>query len=865
MSVPRVPRWSRALVRRAVDPEDRPYVLGDLEERFQQIASTHGPGAARRWYRLQAARSVPAAFRRAFGGPSIPWGLAADVRVGARSLVRRPVYAAGVAGTLALGLASACAVLLVLWEVWLSPLPFPDPGRVVTVMEIQLPETEAPPPVGDGALSAGWRLSPPLVDDLRRREWANLTAVAGVSRDTYEWTRPDGASPLTAIKASPEIFDVLGWVPTLGRPLPEDTSLREIVLTRDFFERALGGDPGVVGPGRLDLNGESFRIVGVVDLPEAYPEPADLISPLHFDEGDLREGMRGARYLSAIARVKPDRQVADAAAELDTFVRGLGATHANHAGWGAVAVPLAEALSAPYRTVFALLLAAGLAFLALTAVNVAGLVASRRLDSARDRAVRLALGASRGRLLRLSVVESLWLGLVGGAFGLLGAHWLLSPVRSLVPDDVPRLRELSLDPAYGVVIVATGLAVGLLVGMLGDLSAGRTTDLGGRSVYEAGWRGRRALVIGQVALTTLLVTGGAATLDEALALRGVDAGFEPEGVHSAFMALSQVRYPDKEAAGAFWSRVLDGMDSRSIQAAVAVNPPMSGSQMPFGFRTEGAEEEEYAEYHTVSDDYFEVMGIDLLAGRWFGPDDHEGSEPVVIIGESLARERFPKGSAVGREITVVAAPRTVVGVVASTRHFGLDEPAPFEVYVPLRQDAWTLGHVLMKTSRADADDVVRELVASLDPAVEVPDSRPYATYLTEWYAPLRMRLIIIGTLALVGTVLAALGIYALVAFHVASRRRELGIRIALGAPGTKIFTGVLREGVLMAAGGLGLGLVGWYAALPLLRDHLTSGGATGVRIPLAVTAFVAFVTLVATLVPARRSATVDPVVTLKAE
>ncbi|NNF26836.1 MAG: hypothetical protein HKN73_06440 [Gemmatimonadetes bacterium] len=458
------------------------------------------------------------------------------------------------------------------------------------------------------------------------------------------------------------------------------------------------------------------------------------------------------------------------------------------------------------------------------------------------------------------------LGLLGGLLGLLGAYWLLVPVRALVPADVPRLAELALDPAGGAVIVALGLAVGLLVGLIGHWSAGRSVDVrGGRGSSAGGWKGRRALVMGQVALTTLLVTGGAATLDEALSLRRIDAGFQAEGVQTTFMALSQTRYPDRESAAGFWTQLLEGMEARSIEAAVGVNPPMSGSQMPFGFRTETVEEEAYAEYHTVSDKYFDVMGINLLAGRPFGPDDHQGSEPVVIIGESLARERFPEGSPVGREITVVAAPRTVVGVVSSTRHFGLDEPAPFEVYVPLRQDAWTLGHVLVKSSRADAVDVVSELVATLDPAVEVPQSRAYSSYLAEWYAPLRMRLIIVGTLALVGTTLAGLGIYALVAFHVSSRRRELGIRIALGAPGTTIVAGVLRQGAIMAAGGLAVGLAGWYAALPFLSEHLASGGATGVGLPLMVTSFVTLITLMATLAPARRSAAVDPVVTLNTE
>ncbi|MDH3225195.1 MAG: ABC transporter permease, partial [Gemmatimonadota bacterium] len=721
----RPPRWARAVLRRSVDRDDEAFVQGDLEERYRQISQDEGRRAADRWYRRQAITSLPAFITR-LAWAAVRSGVWADVRTSARRLVRRPAYTSGVAGTLGLGLASACAVLLVLWKVWLSPLPFPDPGQVARVLEIRLPASDQPPPSGDGGLADGHRLSPPLIEDLRRHDWETITAVSGVSRQTYDWTTDDGTSPVTAIQASPELFDILGWVPALGRRLSRDVHLPEVVLTRAFFAGAFGADPSLIGRQSLTLNGERFRIVGVIDPPGAFPDPADVIAPLAFDEDDLREGMRGARYLDVVARVAPGRTVAEASAELDAFVRALGTVHPNHEGWGARAIPLTQALTAPYRTVFVLLFAAGLSFLALTCVNVAGLVAARRIDGLRDRAVRLALGASKGRLLRHAMIESLLLGLLGGLLGVVGAYWLLSPIRALVPEDVPRLNELALDVEGAAAILAVALLVGLVVGLLGHMSSGRIPDAQkawGRS--PSGWRGRQALVVGQVALTTLLVTGGATTLDEALSLRAVDPGFSPEGVESTFVALSQVQYPDEEASRGFWTQLLDGMEARGIQAAVAVNPPMSGSQMPFGFRTPGVEGEAYAEYHTVSRNYFDVMGIEVLEGRGFGPDDHEGSEAVVIIGEALARERFPEGSAVGRELELVATPRTVVGVVASTHHYGPDQQTPLEVYVPLRQDSWTLGHLLIRTSRADAADVAAELIGTLDPAATVPPVGPY--------------------------------------------------------------------------------------------------------------------------------------------
>lgn len=860
---PPPPRLPRTLVGLVVSAEDRAYILADLDERYWQIVETRGRSAARRWYWWQALRVAPLLRDVRDPGRVAPWdGVAAELRQSLRSLLRRPLYTLGVAGTLGLGLASASTVGVVAWRVWLSPLPFPDPDRLVRIYELQ---TE-----GDRG-NAGprrWRLSPPLVHDMQRHTWRTLSDVASVSTINYDWSGADGVSRLSGLTVSPALFRILGLPPAVGRTLTDDETLAEAVLSEAFWVRAFGGDPSVVGR-EIVLDAVPHRVVGVVRLPAGYPPAADVVTAAHVEEDQLREGMRGARYLDVVARVRPGFSARDAAAEVDAFVSSLGETQPQHAGWGGEAVVLAEDLMGPYQGVLTLLMAAGVAFLILAAVNVAGLVASRRVEGQGETAVRRALGASGGRLLRQWAIESLLIGTLGGLLGLVGAYWLLAPVRRLVPQNVPRAEDVGLDPAAGAWIVLAGIVIGAVVGTLGHVTARSSSDT--RRLVGAGrggtvpLRGRRLLVVGQVALSTLLVTGGTVTLKDILLLRSVETGFRAEGVQATPLVLGQGAYPTPEAALTFWRQLLEGLEARGLEAAVGVNPPMAGSNMNFGFRTDAAAEEGHGQYHSVSRGYFSALGIEVIEGRAFTDADHESSAPVVIISEALAREHFPEGSAVGQELQVVATPRTVVGVVASTRHFGPGQGPPPELYVPLGQDPWTLSHVLLKTTRDDAAVTLAAVVEGIDPDVAVAPPHPYARFLSDWYAPLRMRLVIVGTLALVGMALAGLGIYALVAYHVSMRRREIGIRMALGAPDGTVFRGVVGQGSAMALAGVTFGLAAWYAVLPAIRERVETVSPTGLAVPAVVAAVVVGVAIVATVVPARRSTTIDPAVSLEVQ
>ena len=854
------PRVARLLARVFAHPEDRVFVLADLDERFRALAAEVGPRPARRWYWSQVLRGAswallpdPGALRSAMRS-----GLAGEVRLAARTLRRRPAYAAGAVLTLALGLGAAALLAAVAWHVWLAPLPFPDPERLVRVYET--------PPLENAFAVERRSLSPPLLEDLRTHDWETIEGVAGVSSDQLEWTRRGETRRLAALAVSPELLPMLGVAPEAGRLLEEDARAREVLLAEPFWHSALGGDVSALGTTMM-LSGEPHRIVGVVRLPAVYPGDADVVVPLAFGDEELGEGMRGARYLDAIARVRAAHDVSEARSELDAFVVALATDHPAHRGWGGDAVTLRDDLLRPFRGVLSLLLAAGGAFLALAAVNVAGLVGARWVDARHERAVRRALGASEARLLRSCVVETGVIAVTGAALGLLGAVWLVTPIRSLVPADVPRLAEVQLGAAQAVAVVAAGVVLGGLVGLLGHLLARRTTGAatGGRRTSAAGLGGRRALVTGQIALTTLLTTGGVAILRHASQLRAVDVGFDAEAVSVTHLSLSESRHPAAEVQWEAWASLLEGLRARGVIAAVATNLPMSGSSWPFGYRMDAASEQGFAQYHAVSPAYFEVMGIRIVAGRALSADDVASGPPVVVVDEAFVREAFGGEEAVGRSVEVVGVERAIVGVVAATRHAGPGTEPPVQLYVPMAQDPWAFASLLLPSSRSDAGVVAADVASRLDPDLVVPPAVPYVDFLSAWYAPLRLQLVLIGALALLGLALATFGLYAVVAYHVSTRRHEIGIRMALGAGGGRVFGGVVGHGAAMAVAGGALGLGAWHLLLPWTEGLVAGVGRPDAIVTMLVVGVVGGSCLLATLAPARRSTTVDPAVTLRSE
>jgi predicted permease len=878
MSGVREPRLARWLVTVLTPAEDREFLLADVCEGWRARRSRSGRAAAWRWYWWQAMRALPArlsAAREAAEPRGAGWrsgGTGPAVRLALRSLARRPLYAAGVALTLGIGLGAASAVAAVAWGIWFRPLPYPDAERVVRLYEVNLrpgAEGEAAPVSASTTPPSRWNaVSPPLLEDLRTASFTTIENVATVSSGALEWTTGVAVQRISSQHVSPEVFDVLGIRPVLGRVLTRSAGDREVVLTEAFWRRAFGGASDVLNRS-LMLDGRSYAVVGVVPTTSGYPEDADVWAPLLFEESALQEGMRGARYLDVVARVRAGHTVADAAAEVDGFVRALADVHPMHREWGGHVVALRENMVRPYRGVLAMLIGAGLLFVLLALVNVAGLVAAKRADDRRARTIRLALGASHGRILQEGVVESTLLGLAGAVVAAAGAMWVIAPIKRLMPPDVPRLSQISLSAGLLCVVMLSGLLVGVLVGVLGHVmsgvrdqpSVGRNRDAG-----RPGVRGRRALLITQVALTTWLLLGGVALVRYVSSLRAVDTGFRAAGVMTAPLTLSiQRQGASPEQSHLFWSDLLDRLEARGVTAAVGTNPPVGGSTMRYGYAISGDESRYWAQYHTVSPAYFDVLGIRIAAGRAFEAEDAAGGAPVVIINDVMASAHFPNEDPVGRTIRVVSTDRTIVGVANATRHFGPDTEPPAELYVPLAQEPSPFAHALIRSGPGVTSSLLAQVVKAIDASLPAPPLAPFENYVTTWFAPLRLQLVIIGVFAAAGVILAALGLYALVAYLVSNREREIGIRLALGERTPVLFRRILGDGLAMSAAGVVIGLAAAGATRGVVGRLVNGVDPADPIVVLVVALLVPGVAVAASLLPARRAIRVDPIVTLRAD
>lgn len=859
----RPPRLARAVVRALSDAEDRAFLLADLDERFHVLVRARGRRAARRWYWRQALSAVPWALlpdgglreRRGWSG------FAGDVRLGLRTLRRSPLYAVGVAGTLALGIAAATVVTAVAWRIWLAPMPYPEPDQVVRLWEVEPAEASGAP--GDVA-ARRHRLSAGLLEDLRRRSWTTIEGVSAVlpPMDT-PWRRDGERRLIQLVMLSPNGFGMLGITPLEGR-LPTETE-REVLLDERFWRAEFGGDPDVVGT-LMDIGPLSTRIVGVARIPNGFPGPADIVGTIEWAADEEHQ----IRFVGAIARLRPGHSPAEAEAELDAHLAALAATYPEHHGWTMNAPVLADDLVRPFRGVLALLLAAGVAFLLLAAVNVLGLVAARRVAGRRDRAVRLALGASEGRLLRGSLIESLVLSGLGGAAGVVGAVWLIDPLRALVPQEVPRLDAVAVDAPLSMGALAVAFLLGGVVGGAGYLaSRGAPPAVGRAPVWRrAGSGGRRVLVVTQVALTALFVAGGAAILHRVATLDAIELGFEPEAVWTTVPGFHRESFP--------WTEVLDGLEARGVRAAVSFNAPLKWEDESVGlvpFPVEGRPKPILYQVHVVSPGYLYVMGIHVVAGRPLRRSDDETGEKVVVVNEAFAEELLPPGTPLARivgrmlhPVILMREPSRVVGVVRPTRHHGPDEPLVPEIYIAFAQQITVApSTLLMRGGDERAPSAVADVLARIDPDMRWSPLQPYTIHLDEWFAPLRLQIVTITVLGGLGLLLATLGLYAVLAYQVASRHQELGIRKAVGATDGHLLRRVLAGGMGLAAVGAGVGLSAWYALRGTAATLVEGIDAAGGAVPVSVVLVVGVSCLLATLVPALRVTRVDPVVTLKTE
>jgi putative ABC transport system permease protein len=802
-------------------------------------------------------------------------GLLDELRQTSRGLLRSPGFTAVVALTLALAIGANTAIFSLVEGVLLRPLPFADPGRLVAVWE------DHSRAGGEDRVS----LAPATVEDFRR-----TGAFSGLAA---QWTSPvtltggGEAAALRAARVSPEFFRVLGVPPLLGRTFRpgKDAVERAAVLSHALWRRRFGGDPGILGRAVI-LDGKPFSVIGIMPrrfrVPLFFREPresAELWLPLEIPPA---MDNHDARVLQVVGRLAPGRSLESARAELAAAGRRLAAAvPQSWARVGTAAVPLEEQIVGDVRPVLLVLQAAVGLVLLVACANLASLLLARALARGRDLSVRAALGAGRARLVRLVLGESLLLALLGGGAGLLLAAWGARLLVRLAPAGTPRLEDVGLDAgtlafALGLALAASlgfGLAPALRAFGAGATVASRTGGRGGTAGRGQG-RLRDLLVVGQIALALVLLVGAGLLGQSFLRLRRVDPGFRADHVLTLKLALPPARYADPGAQARFFEELFRRL--RAVPGVIAAGGitrlPLDTGWGSVAVAAEGGavagEEPPLAGVRQVTTGYFDALGIPLREGRGFRAADDERSHPVVLVNDTLARRFWPAGRAVGRHLRIgpPGEPwRDVVGVVRDVAFDSLASTPEPEVFVPHTQLPSDWFQLVVRAGGAPLGVAagVRGAVRELDRDLPVADVRPLSEHVAESIAGPRFSAFLVASFALAALVLSATGVFALTAYTVASRTREIGIRMALGAQPGDLLRWIVGRAARLAAAGVALGL----AAGALLARALASQlfGVTAVDLPTFAggALFLSGVCLAASYLPARWAARRDPRIALQ--
>ncbi|HEU4631138.1 MAG TPA: ABC transporter permease [Gemmatimonadaceae bacterium] len=883
---PRIPGLRRVFrlgATRAVERDVDDEIRFHLESRVEALlAAGHAPAAARaiaerEFGDVAAARGELADVDRRLRARQARAGwleaLAHDVRHALRGLRRQPLYALAALVTLAVGIGATTAVFSVVRGVLLRPLPYPEADRVVRVASVHAGEQIA--------------VSPPDFVDWRARG-RSFAGLAASYESTVSLTGAGQPERFLQARVTADLFDVLGVRPLLGRTFvageDEPGAPQVAVLGERLWRTRFGADSGILGR-VLVLDDVPTTVVGVVPAAVRYPSAVDLWLPARLAPDDLAPSSRGARWLTVVGRLAPGATLAGARAEMHAVARQLAAEDPKHdAGWDAAVVPLREQLVGDVRTPLLVLLGAVGFVLLIAAANVASLSLARATARRAELAVRVALGAGRGRLVRQLVTESLCLAALGALGGvglaLLGTRLLVR----LAPPGLPRLPDVRVDAGVLVFAAVVALATGVAVGLATALQAGAADPSarlreGGRGAagQAAHLRWRGGLVVTEIALAIVLLVGAGLLLRSFGRLTDVDPGFRPEGVATFSVTLS-ARYDTPERQRLFAAALLE-----RVRALPGVDAAGSSFNLPFtdaSFRltftiddrplADGAEEPR-AQFRMVSPGYFAAMGIPLRRGRAFTDADRDGAPYVVVLSEETARRFFPGEDPIGRRIETgwsdggAELGGVVVGVVGDVRQFGLADDLTPHVYVPYAQ--WPIDELtVVAHTRGDPARLVaeaRDVVQALDPALPVYDATTLPRLLGASLGAQRFYLALLAIFAGVAVVLAAVGIYGLVAYGVAARAREIGVRVALGATPGGVVRLLVRQGLRLAAVGIVAGLAGAATLARLLRGLLFEVGTADPATYAAVAAAVAALVVAATWLPARRAARIDPTEALR--
>ncbi|HEV2424592.1 MAG TPA: ABC transporter permease [Terriglobia bacterium] len=807
--------------------------------------------------------------------------LGQDLRYGLRVMVKDRAFTAVAVLTLALGIGANTAIFSVLDAVLLRPLPYPEPQQLVKLWSrfqgIGLPNDQND-------------LSAPEFHDLQQLS-QSFSGIAAISAGTFNLGGKGSPERLAGAAVSPAFFRILGAQALLGRTFVDEEAQpghdHEAILSYGLWQRGFGGNRTVIGS-TIQVDAVPYTVVGVMPAGFDYPQDAQLWGPLAFGPDDLSPNSRGNHGLEVLARIKPGLSFAQARTDMDrvgkTMIEQNRSYPYDKFGFAVIMNSLLEETVGDVKTSLWVLMAAVGLVLLIACANVANLLLVRASGREKEIAVRVALGASPGRLARHLLTESTLLALFGGTVGLIVTPLVLRGLVALSANTLPRVVHTGISGAALAFTLAVSLGTGILFGLapvLHVLRAGSYDVLksGRTTAPSASNRLRRGLILGETAVSLVLLAGAGLLLRSFMQVLKVDPGFRPEGVLTMRVSLPDAKYNRPEQVRGFYGELLDRIRALpGVESAGAINfLPLGGlnSSGTTTIETEAVKPEDRTpevDYRAVTPGYFKAMGISLVRGRYFDGRDSDTAPRVAIVDETLAQTYWPGQDPVGRRLHFggsMSNPSwlTVIGEVRHVRNRTLEARSRVEFYWPEAQRPQATVSLAVRTSgnpMSLAPTLERE-VSALDPELPVFEVRSMAEVMGESVARRRLALILLAVFAGLALLLASIGIYGVSSYSVNQRQQEIGLRMALGARQSQVLRLVLRQGMSLTLVGLGIGLL---AALGLTR--LISSLLFEVRPadPLALGAAVlllAAVALLAVLIPAGRAMRVDPAVTLRYE
>jgi putative ABC transport system permease protein len=806
-----------------------------------------------------------------------------DVRYGFRMLLKSPGFTVVAVVALALGIGANTAIFSVINSVLLRPLPYADPDRLVVVWEtnpnlggnLQL-RNEASP-----ANYLDWKAQQTVFEDFGVFNW-----------NTFNLTGGDTPEQLTGNPSTASIFSTLGVKPMLGRVISAEDDRegapRVVLLSHKLWQRRFGAKPEIVGQ-QISLNNQSYTVIGV--MPPEFVFPAgisELWVPMAFTKAASER--RSAHYLYTRARLKPGVSMEQAQAEMDTIAARLRQQYPDtNTDRGIRLVSLHEETVRQLKPALLVLLGAVGFVLLIACANVANLMLARATARHKEIAIRTALGASRWRVVRQLLTESLLLSLAGGLCGLLLALWGIDLLKGGVPSQMISFtygwNQIGLDARVLTFTLAISILTGMLFGLIPALQVSKP-DLneglkeGDRGSTGTRNRARSLLVVSEVALALILLVGAGLMMKSFVRLLEVRPGFDPENVLTASLSLPRARYDNTQKAADFVAQLEQQVAGQpGVKAVGAVNLlPMAGSGATTSFVVEGQAapmrgQEPEANYRVVTPSYFGALGIPVARGRAFNEHDRAkeaGAPGVAIINETMVRLFFQNEDPLGRRLLDSEGrnpPVEIVGVVGDIKHFGLDDKPEAYLYLPHAQVGGNFMTLVVRTERDPSamTAALRREVLTLDKDQPVFDVKTMEQRLADTGAQKRLTMWLLGVMASVALVLAAVGIYGVIAYSVTQRTHEIGIRMALGAQRGDIIRLVVKQGMLMAVVGVLVGLAASFYVTRVMSGLLFGVSATDPATFAGVALLLAAVALVACLIPARRATRVDPMVALRYE